>query len=468
MTSDYAKRLRSEIERYEKIENVHDLPAIFHVWSRKYVAPKIDEVLGMSILGLEDFYAKYISRYAKENPSEDVTIASIGAGNGDFEVRIAKVLKDSGVERFRFQCLDVNPAMLSRGREAAAKDQLTGHFDFLESDVSQWLPVQPVSIVMAHHSLHHVQELEATFGNIKKVIGEKGYFLTCDMIGRNGHMRWPEALEIIQEIWKTMPDRYKYNHQMKRFEETYENWDCSSEGFEGIRSQDILPLLTATFNFEAFVAFGNIPDIFVDRGFGHNFSPANIEDVAFIDRIGKLNDRLISDGKIKPTQMIAVMRAGAAGPCKHYLHWTPEFCVRPPSQLSPFDLLPTAPIPITGCGKQEGSARGLWKDGWIGRLFNVSLRLERDLGSISVEAYLPEKVECEPELRVALNDAQALRQKATSGLFSLRMAAQGRAGELLQLRITSDKCYCPASSGDSNDERELAIVLRGIRLDPAK
>src|SRR5262249_55520087 len=159
-----------------KIENVHDLPAIFHVWSSKYVVPKIDEVFGMSILGLENFYAKYISRYAKENPSEDVVIASIGAGNGDFEVRIAKLLINSGLERFQFQCMDINPAMLSRGREAADEARLTRHFDFLEADISKWSPVQPVGIVMANHSLHHIQELETTFANIKKVISDKGYF----------------------------------------------------------------------------------------------------------------------------------------------------------------------------------------------------------------------------------------------------------------------------------------------------
>ncbi len=287
----------------------------------------MEAVFGVS--GIEQFYAKYISQYAAENPYEQVTIASIGAGNGDFEVRIATLLKNWGLRRFSFQCLDINPAMLDRGREAASSKRLIEHFEFLESDVAQWRSPQPLAIVMAHHSLHHIQELETTFENIKSAIGHKGYFLSCDMIGRNGHMRWPEALEIVHDIWRTMPDRYKYNHQLHRFEELYENWDCSKEGFEGIRAQDVLPLLVKLFHFDAFVAFGNLPDVFVDRGFGHNLSPANEEDVAFVCRVGELNDRLIGEGKIKPTQMIAVMRREAAGSGRYYLHWTPEFCVRP-------------------------------------------------------------------------------------------------------------------------------------------
>lgn len=326
----YAQRIRSEIERYRTVENVHDLPEIFHVWSGKFVRPKIEAVLGVTIFGLEEFYARYISQYAAENPGEEVRIASIGVGNGDFELRVAALLKKAGLDRFRFQCIDINPTMLDRGREAASREQMTAHFEFTQIDVSQWSAREPLGIVMAHHSLHHIQELENTFANIKRAIGRKGYFLTCDMIGRNGHMRWPEALEIVHDIWRTMPDRYKYNHQTSRFEKLYENADCSVEGFEGIRAQDILPLLVKLFKFEAFVAFGNLPDVFIERSFGHNLSPQNEEDVAFVDRVGELNDRLISEGRIKPTQMVAVMRAAEARPCQYYLHWTPEFCVRDP------------------------------------------------------------------------------------------------------------------------------------------
>jgi SAM-dependent methyltransferase len=324
--AQYAERMRSEIDRYRTVENVHDLPEIFTTWCARYITPKMEEVLGVT--DIHEFYAKYICRYAAENPSELVSIASIGAGNGDFEVQVARLLRKAGLERFQFQCLDINPAMLERGREAASKEQLATQFKFLEMDVTQWKSPTPLAVVMAHHSLHHIQELESTFANIKKAIGNRGYFLSCDMIGRNGHMRWPEALEIVHDIWRTIPDRYKYNHQLKRFEELYENWDCSTSGFEGIRAQDILPLLVKIFHFEAFVAFGNIPDVFVDRGFGHNLDPKNEEDVAFITRIGALNDQFISDGKIKPTQMIAVMRGSSTDVCRHYLHWTPEFCRR--------------------------------------------------------------------------------------------------------------------------------------------
>ena len=46
-------------------------------------------------------------------------------------------------------------------------------------------------------------------------------------------MRWPEALIIIEALWATLPERYKFNHQFKALHETFVNWDCSKKGFEG-------------------------------------------------------------------------------------------------------------------------------------------------------------------------------------------------------------------------------------------
>jgi SAM-dependent methyltransferase len=325
--ASYAARMREEIEHYRQVENVHDLPEIFHLWSHQYVRTKMEAAFGVSTFN--DFYTKYMLKFAAENPGQRVEIASLGAGNGDLEVGLGKVLREKGFENFLFHCLDVNPHMLERGRDLAAAAGLADRFSFEQADAARWHP-GPLAVVMAHQALHHFVELEAIFANVKAAIGDRGYFLTNDMIGRNGHLRWPEALSIVHDIWRDMPDRYKYNHQLKRFESLYENWDCSKEGFEGIRAQNILPLLIKTFPFEAFAAYGNIVDIFVDRSFGHNFDPKNPEDVAFIERLGSMDEELLDAGKVKPCQMIAVMRGRPVEKPSYYKHWSPEFCVRQP------------------------------------------------------------------------------------------------------------------------------------------
>jgi SAM-dependent methyltransferase len=140
--SDYNDRLRAELEHFRNIDNVHDLPEIFHVWSAKYVGPKIETALGFSIAGMEEFYAFFIRQYAAEHPFRKIRIVSIGAGNGDLELRVAGLLQEAGVTEFLFQCTDINPAMLQRGRDAAQSAQMGGRFEFLELDASQWNPTQ--------------------------------------------------------------------------------------------------------------------------------------------------------------------------------------------------------------------------------------------------------------------------------------------------------------------------------------
>ena len=150
------------------------------------------------------------------------------------------------------------------------------------------------------------------------------------MIGRNGHVRWPEAMEIIQEFWLTLSRQYRYNQRFRRYEERFEDWDCSHEGFEGIRSQDVLPLLLEFFHFQLFIGFGNLIDPFVDRAFGPNFDPKVAWDRSFIDDVQERDEQEMARGRIKPTHMLAVMGKAPAGRVRVIGPLTPEFCVRRP------------------------------------------------------------------------------------------------------------------------------------------
>ena len=84
------------------------------------------------------------------------------------------------------------------------------------------------------------------------------------------------------------------------------NHDCSAEGFEGIRSQDVLPLILAQgFKSWKFLGFGGTIDIFVDRSFGPNFDVNSADDTFLVRRMGFLNDILLDAGLVKPTMMLA-------------------------------------------------------------------------------------------------------------------------------------------------------------------
>jgi hypothetical protein len=42
----YEDRLRIEVERYRNVANVHELPDIFHLWTERFLSPKMDAVFG--------------------------------------------------------------------------------------------------------------------------------------------------------------------------------------------------------------------------------------------------------------------------------------------------------------------------------------------------------------------------------------------------------------------------------------
>jgi ubiquinone/menaquinone biosynthesis C-methylase UbiE len=324
-SNDYSERLRKEVETFNKVENVHALPDIFHYWSHQYLRPKFIE---MGIRGIYEFFFDYMSA-ACEQTSAINKFVSIGSGHCEIEIQIVEMLLQAGYKNFVLECLDINPGMLKAAERSSEDKGVSQYLRFVNADALTWKPEKnSYSVVMAHQSLHHIVDLELLFGKIKKAIGKDGVFLTSDIIGRNGHMRWPEAMKEIDKIWVDMPNRYKYNHALKRVEKSYENWDCSTEGFEGIRAQDILALLNKEFSYEMFLGFGNLIDIFVDRAFGHNFDPESEEDKKFIDKVAELDDQLIESGALKPTHIIAVLRSSTVLTPKYYKHLTPEFCTR--------------------------------------------------------------------------------------------------------------------------------------------
>ncbi len=321
----YESRIASELATFEHDEVVHDLPAIFHYWSNTYLRPKI-EAFGFS--HPDDFFVQQLVKCMAVDGAVS-RFVSVGAGNCDTEIRVAKALRERGHHQFVIECLELNPVMLARGRELAESESLTEHVVPVQADFNHWNPDGNYHAVMANQSLHHVMNLEALFDAISTAIRPtNGVLITADMIGRNGHQRWPEALTIVEEFWPLLEPRYRYNRQLKRQEDAFVNWDCATEGFEGIRAQDILPLLVERFHFDLFVPFANVIAPFVDRSFGPNFDVCSETDRQFIDAVHARDEQEIDAGRITPTQMFAVLSVDQSRPSEIVRHLTPAFCIR--------------------------------------------------------------------------------------------------------------------------------------------
>lgn len=299
--ASYVDRLEQEKNRFDAELCVHDLPEIFHYWSNKYLRPVV-QALGYE--GIEDFFAREIAKLRPDD-GRVIRIASVGCGDCAVEIGVATRLDALGVDNFHFTCLDISDAALARGRNVLKDTPLGARFKTLVHDFNQGLVPGQFDVVMANQSLHHVVGLERLFASIRSQLTADGCFLVSDIIGRNGHQRWPEAKALVDQLWQELPDRYRYNCLLKRQEQQFIDWDCSQEGFEGIRAQEVLPLLLDHFSPNVFMAWANIIDVFIDRAFGHHFRERSEWDLQFIDRVQDLDQRAIASGKLKPTHLLA-------------------------------------------------------------------------------------------------------------------------------------------------------------------
>ena len=321
----YQTRLKNELARYKNKINVHDLPSIAHYWSNRYLA------IHIKTLGYKSIKNIYFQHCKQAIITKDqARFCSIGAGNCDLEVNLVKQLVDAGFDHFTFSCIDVNQNMLDRGRKKAQEFGLEKFIQFQATDLNTWQARRKYDVILAIQCLHHFVDLETIFQNIYDNLEDKGYFITHDMIGRNGHQRWPETLKIVRDFWQQLPTNYKFNHRSQQIEETFINRDFSQHNFEGIRAQDILSLLEKTFNFELFVFWGGAIDPFISRAFGHNYDPNEAKDRAIIDKIQKVNEDLLITKAIKPTQTIATMQKEKPAKNQFLYGLSPSACIRIP------------------------------------------------------------------------------------------------------------------------------------------
>ncbi len=322
----YERRVREQLCQYGSGVDIHDLPEIFHEWSRLFVGPAFRSVFGCETI--PDFYVDGFLDSTRRAGGAPIFL-SLGCGEGTVENDIARKLRARGLAKFSFVCVDLSPALLAEFAERIP-DELRDCFTLRGGDINRQVMGGGFHAIMANHSLHHMVELETILGTAFAALHDQGSFLTNDMIGRNGHQRWPETRLLVDFFWPFLSERQRINLPLQRAETQFLDNDCSTEGFEGIRAQDILPVILETgFRPHSFIGYGGFIDPFVDRAFGHNLSPHSPDDLFLVRRLGLLNDILLDTGVIKPTIMLARF-VKYDGPEIAYRGRTAARSIRPP------------------------------------------------------------------------------------------------------------------------------------------
>lgn len=323
-SSSYKVKIDQQVQQFANNSLRFFPPEVHRYWMQNYVWPKIDNVFGTR--RLNEFYCSHLL-----NRDKPIKILSIGSGDGQLELSMAKYLIDNKCHHFVIHTTELSPLRQTRTIRRIEAAGLQTFFQHHIIDLNQQMINDEFDLVFAHHVLHHLVELESLFERIHDCLHDSAVFASIDMIGRNGHMRWPEALDVIELAWNFIPDHWKYNFQHQKYHETYLNHDCSSVGFEGIRSQDILALLIQQFAFEGFVGCGGFIDVLFDRGYGQSIDMSNRREKSLVTFLSDYNELLLETGRLKPTMMFAKMRRSelkASIQPRIFGAMTPEFAIR--------------------------------------------------------------------------------------------------------------------------------------------
>ena len=83
---------------------------------------------------------------------------------------------------------------------------------------------------------------------IELLVPSGEFWIIGEAIGRNGNQLWPEALDAANRIFSSLPERFRRNALTRKVDSTVPETDFGANSFEGIRSEEIEPLLLRYFD----------------------------------------------------------------------------------------------------------------------------------------------------------------------------------------------------------------------------
>jgi ubiquinone/menaquinone biosynthesis C-methylase UbiE len=236
---------------------------------------------------------------------DGVRMLSLGCGPGGIEVAFAREAPDAHI-----RCIDLNPELIRLGRERAEAEHLDMQFEVGDLNLIE-LPPAEYDMVFCHASLHQVLELERLVAQIRNTLRDEGNLIIVDVCTRNGYLMWPETKEIVQDLFTTLPPRFRINHTAygkPRLDEQILETDTSSVSMECIRAQDIVPILSNTFQVLHFVPYFSLCRRLVDTMYGPNYDLTQSLDTALFNWIWELDKYYLSSNRLRPETFFGVYR----------------------------------------------------------------------------------------------------------------------------------------------------------------
>jgi SAM-dependent methyltransferase len=290
---DYARLIEEEKEHYSKIEVTNELTeggqhansAWTYYWTR--VAEELHSSAFTNIAGnLERQYRR------QKRP---VRILSLGSGYCGHELALAQRLTCA----YEITCTDINESLFTEARKRAQAGSLFLRFQVEDLNFIRIAPAQ-YDLIFAHAVLHHVINLETLFEQIAQGLTVDGILNLVEVIGKNNRLLWEENERFANSILNALPYELTAGAKLHVSE---------GEGMEGVRQEEILPILREQFEplYEhthgAFMRY-----VCTDERFDRCLNPENELGRQYLDLLIDIDRSTVRNGILRPLEIWGVYR----------------------------------------------------------------------------------------------------------------------------------------------------------------
>jgi SAM-dependent methyltransferase len=169
-------------------------------------------------------------------------ILSLCSGSARNEARLDEVTDNS----CHWTLQDLNENLLTKARRqfspAASVEFLVGDINKIGEMGKEW------DIIMCVSGLHHVVELERVVSFISQSLAKDGEFwLIGEYVGKSGNRLHHAAQMEADRIFSTLPPKYRFNQHLNSIDMYLPRNDYSIDCFEGIRADEIEPIIASQF-----------------------------------------------------------------------------------------------------------------------------------------------------------------------------------------------------------------------------
>lgn len=144
---------------------------------------------------------------------------------------------------------------------------------------------QSYDVILCVSGLHHIVELESVLHFVRDALAEDGEFWSIgEAIGRNGNRLWGRDYAAANAFFQQLPGRLRRNRTSGRVDEDLPDTDFSTSTFEGIRSEDIDPMLLRVLEPVHLYRRNCFLWRIVDLAYAENYDLGRQEDVGWLQR----------------------------------------------------------------------------------------------------------------------------------------------------------------------------------------